>query len=161
MMNTRIFTAAAALMLGVGATAPAFAQAPGQTQAVELTGDVKVVRQVTTAGKTSETLEEPGQVLPGDRLVFTTRYKNGGKDAATDFVVTNPLPAPVKLTKVDGFDVSVDGGKTFGALAGLKATGAGGTPRAAELGDVTHVRWRVASIAPGASGEVRYFAEVR
>ena len=157
MMYTRIFTAAAALALGAGAIAPAFAQAA----AVELTGDVKVVRQVTANGKTSETLEEPKQVLPGDRLVFTTRYKNGGKEPATDFVVTNPLPAPVKLTKVDSFEVSVDGGKSFGALTALKAAGADGKPRAAELGDVTHVRWRVASIAPGASGEVKYFAEVR
>lgn len=156
-MYTRIFSAAAALALGAGAIAPAFAQAP----AVELTGDVKVVRQLDRGGKTTETLEEPNQVLPGDRLVFTTRYKNGGKEPATDFVVTNPLPAPVKLVKVDGFETSVDGGKTFGALGTLKVTGADGTARAAELGDVTHVRWRVASIAPGASGEVKYFAEVR
>lgn len=152
-----ILSAACAVMLGAGAIAPAFAQAP----AVALKGDVKVVRQVVENGQTKETLEEPSQVLPGDRLVFTTRYTNGGAEPATDFVVTNPLPAPVRLAKVDSFEVSVDGGKTFGALAQLKAAGADGAPRAAELGDVTHVRWRVASIAPGASGEVKYFAEVR
>lgn len=152
-----VFTAACALALGAGVWAPAFAQVP----AVALKGDVKVVRQVTENGRTSEKLEEPNQVLPGDKLVFTTRYTNGGAEPATDFVVTNPLPAPVKLARVDGFEVSVDGGRTFGALAVLKAAGADGKPRPAELGDVTHVRWRVASIAPGASGEVKYFAEVR
>ena len=157
MMKHRILAAAAALAIGAGVVSPAFAQTP----AVELKGDVKVVRQVTENGRTSEKLEEPNQVLPGDKLVFTTRYKNGGAEPATDFVVTNPLPAPVKLAKVDSFEVSVDGGKTFGALAALKAAGADGKPRSAELGDVTHVRWRVASIAPGASGEVKYFAEVR
>lgn len=151
-----ILAAAVALTFGTGLAAPAAAQA-----AVALKGDVKVVRQVSENGRTIERLEDPNQVLPGDRLVFTTRYTNGGDKPADDFVVTNPLPAPVKLAKVDSFEVSVDGGKTFGALAALKAAGADGKPRAAELGDVTHVRWRVASIAPGGSGEVRYFAEVR
>ena len=155
MSHRRLLSAFCAIALGAGVTAPAFAQA------VELKGDVKVVRQVTENGKTTEKLEEPNQVLPGDQLVFTTRYTNGGTQPATDFVVTNPLPGPVKLAKVNGFEVSVDGGKTFGSLAALKATGADGKPRAAELADVTHVRWRVASIAPGASGEVKYFAEVR
>ena len=158
-MNTRpILSAICAIVLGAGLATPAFAQA---APAVALKGDVKVVRQVTANGKTAEKLEDPTQVLPGDRLVFTTHYSNSSDKAVDDFVVTNPLPAPVKLAKVDSFEVSVDGGKTFGALAALKATGADGKIRAAELGDVTHVRWRVASIAPGASGEVKYFAEVR
>lgn len=156
-MSHRLLTTIAAIALAAGVTAPAFARAP----AVALEGDVKVVRQVTENGQTREKLEEPNQVLPGDRLVFTTRYTNSGAQPATDFVVTNPLPGPVKLAKVNGFEVSVDGGKTFGQLAALTATGADGKPRAAELADVTHVRWRVASIAPGASGEVKYFAEVR
>ena len=156
MMYHRILSVAGALAL-VGALAgPAFAQGK-----VALQGDVKLVRQVTENGKTAEKLEEPSQVLPGDQLVFTTRYTNGGTEPATDFVVTNPLPGPVKLAKVNGFEVSVDGGKTFGALAALKAAGTDGKTRPAELGDVTHVRWRLASIAPGASGEVKYFAEVR
>lgn len=158
MMFRTTLIAASAMMLGAGAITPAFAQS---APAVALKGDVKVVRQVTENGTTREKLEEPNQVLPGDRLVFTTRYTNGGSQPATDFVVTNPLPAPVKLAKVDSFEVSVDGGKTFGAIAALKVAGADGKLRAAELGDVTHVRWRVASIAPGASGEVKYFAEVR
>lgn len=156
MMTTRILSAVAALALATGLAGPAFAQA-----GVALKGDVKVVRQVTENGQISEKLEEPTQVLPGDKLVFTTRYTNGGAEPATDFVVTNPLHKAVKLAKVDSFEVSVDGGKSFGALATLKAAGADGASRAAELADVTHVRWRVASIAPGASGEVKYFAEVR
>ena len=158
-MIHRILTAACAIALGAGPTVPAFAQAAAP--AVTLKGDVKVVHQMTENGKTIEKLEEPSQVLPGDKLVFTTRYTNGGAQPATDFVVTNPLPGPVKLARVDSFEVSVDGGKTFGALTALKTAGADGKPRAAALSDVTHVRWRVASIAPGASGEVKYFAEVR
>ncbi len=154
--HRHVLLAACVMMLGSGVAAPAFARGT-----VALKGDVKVVRQVAENGKTVEKLEDPNQVLPGDRLVFTTRYTNGSDKQVDDFVVTNPLPSPVKLAKVDSFEVSVDGGKTFGALAALRAAGADGKPRAAELGDVTHVRWRVASIAPGASGEVKYFAEVR
>lgn len=149
--------AATALVLGTGAAVPALAQ----PAAVTLEGDVKVVREVVDNGKTREALEEPNQVLPGDRLVFTTSYKNAGDKAVTDFIVTNPLPAPVKLMKTGDFEVSVDGGKNFGALAALSAASADGQSRTAELGDVTHVRWRLASIAPGASGKVTYFAEVR
>lgn len=160
-MTNRILVFAGAMAFMAGAAAPAVAQAGAPAAAVALKGDVKVVRQVTENGQTRETLEEPNQVLPGDKLVFTTRYTNSGAEPATDFVVTNPLPGPVKLAKVDSFEVSVDGGKTFGALAALKVAAADGTSRAAELADVTHVRWRVASIAPGASGEVKYFAEVR
>lgn len=157
MKQHRILAAACALMIGSGLAVPVLAQST-----VALKGDVKVVRQVVADnGQTVEQLEDPNQVLPGDKLVFTTRYTNGSDKPVDDFVVTNPLPAPVKLAKVDSFEVSVDGGKTFGALPALKAAGADGKPRAAELGDVTHVRWRVASIAPGASGEVKYFAEVR
>ena len=158
MSHRHFLSALAAIALAAGVYVPAAAQG---TPAVALKSDVKVVRQVTENGATRETLEEPAKVLPGDRLVFTTRYNNSGSQPATDFVVVNPLPAAVKLAQAGAFDVSVDGGKTFGALTALKVPAAAGTTRAAELGDVTHVRWRVASIAPGASGEVSYFAEVR
>lgn len=152
-----LLSAACALVLGTTVAWPALAQAAPVT----LKGEVKVVREVVENGKTRQTFEEPNSVLPGDRLVFTTHYSNPGDKPVTDFVVTNPLPAPVKLAAAGAFEVSVDGGKTFGTLASLKAVGADGKPRAAELGDVTHVRWRLASIAPGASGDVSYFAEVR
>lgn len=157
MMKNNILIASLALALAAGLVAPAAAQ----PQAIALAGDVKVVRQVTENGQTRETLAEPTQVLPGDRLVFTTRYSNASGQPVEDFVVTNPLPAPVRLAQSGEFSVSVDGGKSFGPLAAARVTGADGKPRAAEPGDVTHVQWRLARIAPGASGEVRYFAEVR
>lgn len=149
-------SAAGAFALAAGLAAPAFAQ-----PAVSLAGDVKVIRQITENGQTRDTLEPLNQVLPGDRLVFTTRYRNTAGAAVDDFVITNPLPGPVRLSKAGDFAVSVDGGKTFGAFAAAKVPGADGKPRAAELADVTHIQWRIASIAPGGAGEVTYFAEVR
>lgn len=160
-MSHRLSSILGAFALAAGLSSPAFAQSTPASPAVALEGDVRVVRQVTENGRTSEKLEEPSQVVPGDKLVFTTRYVNNGAEPATDFVVTNPLPAPVRLSRADNFKVSVDGGKVFGELASLKITDATGAQRAAELGDVTHVRWTLDSIAPGASGEVTYFAEVR
>lgn len=155
-MIRRILSAASALALIASPAVPALAQSN-----VDLTGDVKVIRTLTENGKTRETLDEPERVLPGDRLVFTTRYANTGTEAAEDFVITNPLPGPVKLAQVGEFQVSIDGGKNFGPLRTLKVEGNGGEQRTAELSDVTHIRWTLPRVAPGDSGQVRYFAEVR
>lgn len=78
-------------------------------------------------------------------------------------MVTNPLPSAVALASdsASGTEVSVDGGKTWGQLGSLKVAGTEGTPRAATAADVTHVRWIIPSIAPGASGEVQYHGIVR
>ena len=47
------------------------------------------------AGRKHIVLEEPKSVMPGDRLVFILNYRNAGRLPASDFVVTNPLPAAV------------------------------------------------------------------
>ena len=36
-----------------------------------------------------------------------------------------------------------------------------GATRPAELGDVTHVRWTIARLAPGEQGSLSYFAVIR
>ena len=59
------------------------------------------------------------------------------------------------------FDVSVDGGKTWGKLSQLSVTKPGASARAAEAADVTHVRWVIPVIAPGAAGTLEYHAVVR
>ncbi|WP_228241769.1 hypothetical protein [Porphyrobacter sp. GA68] len=137
--------------------AAAFVAVPALAQDnVALTSEVHVVRVVD--GK--EQLDPPASVLPGDRLVFTTRYRNAGSVSVDNFVVTNPLPAPVVLASDGAFAVSVDGGRTFGPLAEQRIT-EDGAARAATTADVTHVRWNLPSIAPGAGGELSYFATVR
>jgi len=147
---------AAVLMAG-----PALALA--QASPVSLKGDVKLEKTVTEDGKTSVQLLEPKVVVPGDHLLFTTRYHNDGAQAVTNFVVTNPLPSAVVLAPeaTDTTEVSVDGGKTWGLLSALKVSDDKGSARAAQAGDVTHVRWTIAQIAPGAAGQVEYHAIVR
>lgn len=130
---------------------------------VALVGDVKLEKTVTEGGKTRTEVSEPKVVVPGDRLLFTTRYTNSGKVAVTNFVVTNPLPPAVVLTHepAQGYVVSVDGGKTWGPLTAARvADGKGGT-RPATASDVTHLRWTIPTIAPAAAGMVQYRATVR
>lgn len=130
---------------------------------VALAGDVKLEKTVTENGTTRIELREPKVVVPGDRLLFSTRYTNGGKVPVTNFIVTNPLPKAVVLNHepAQGYVVSVDGGKTWGPLATARVSDGRGGWRAATATDVTHLRWTIATIAPGATGMVQYRATVR
>lgn len=133
--------------------------------AIALDSSVFVEREMPTAGgKTKTVLEEPKVVIPGDRLVFILQYRNTGTQSAKDFVVTNPMPAPVAYqgTSDTVAQVSVDGGKTFAPLASLKIRETDGTERAARPEDVTHVRWVLREpIAAGAQGKLSFRGVVR
>jgi uncharacterized repeat protein (TIGR01451 family) len=131
---------------------------------VQLNSDVLVERTVTENGQTRVTLEEPSAVVPGDTLVFVLRYENTGRQAATNFVITNPLPQAVRYTgTVDaGASVSIDGGRSWGALGDLRVREADGTMRPARADEVTHIRWAFAQpIAAGQSGRLMFRGIVR
>ena len=108
-MNKIILTAATALLATIAA--PVSAQA---TQPIELKGDVQLDKVVVENGREKHVMVEPKVVVPGDKLVFATAYRNTGATAVSNFVVTNPIPAGVALDQGDApmADVSVDGGKT-------------------------------------------------
>ena len=153
-----MLAAAAALAL------PAVPLAAQNNSAIALTGDVKAVKVITEAdGKERTDLVEPSTIVPGDRLVFGTDYANKGSEIVTNFTVTNPLPAAVRLAPDadPAIEVSVDGGKTFGVIAALTIANSDGTTRPAAHADVTHVCWVLASIVPGASGKLTYPAIIR
>lgn len=148
------------LTLSVMALSPVYA-APANP--VTLHGDVKLEKTVTEAGVSQVVLSEPKVVVPGDRLLFSTTYRNEAAQPVTNFVVTNPLPGAVVLAAESAatLDVSVDGGKSWGKLVTIKVSDGKGGQRAAVAADVTHVRWVVPSIAAGGSGTVDYHAIVR
>jgi len=153
---------AMAMAAAISLAAPLSAQ--GASAPVSLTGDVKAEKVIVGAdGKERIELVEPTAIIPGDKLVFGTDYASKGAETVNNFVVTNPLPAAVRLApEADpALSVSVDGGKTFGALAALTITSSDGTTRPATHADVTHVRWVLASIAPGESGRLTYPAIIR
>ena len=132
---------------------------------VALASAVYVERAVTGAdGTTRVVREEPKLVTPGDKLVFVLTYKNAGTAPAESFVVTNPIPASVSFVASEspGADVSVDGGNSWGSLAGLKVKAADGSLRPAAASDITHVRWLFAKAIPvGGSGNLSFRGIVR
>lgn len=132
--------------------------------AVSVNGDIKAEKTVTAPdGKTRVELVEPETFLPGDRLVFGQNYVNTSADVVTNFTITNPLPEAVRLAPDadPALELSADGGKTWGKLGSLSVTNSDGTTRPATHADVTHVRWVLASIAPGASGRVAFPVIIR
>ena len=157
MNNLKILAALAftfPLLLGA---APASAQ-----DQVSLAGGVKVERTELVGGVEQKVLAEPTDVVPGDRLVFSTSYRNAGSEAVENFVVTNPIPGAVVLAQDDAaFQVSVDGGTKFAALSGLTVAAEPSGTRPAVAADVTHIRWTLARLEPGASGSLSYYAFVR
>ncbi len=143
----------AALVASVPATAK---------DTVVLSGIVQLERIVTEDGKARKVLAAPEGVVPGDRLLFTTSYENSGGEPVENFVVTNPLPAAIRLAEADAaFQVSVDGGVTFGDLSAIKIEDAEAGARAAEARDVTHIRWTLERLDPGAQGNLNYYGIVR
>lgn len=162
----------AGVVLIAGSAGQSFAAAPAPTAVsrpaaasapVELRGDVKVEKLVTENGKEKLVLAEPKVVLPGNRLLFTTAYRNVSAKPVEQFVVTNPVPSAVMLTDQSAASliVSVNGGKTWGRLAAQTLTDAKGLKRPAQASDITHVRWILALLAPGANGTLSYHAIVR
>lgn len=137
------------------------AAAAAQERPIKLQSDVKLVRQAQQGGATE--LVAPESVVPGDTLVFTTSYRNEGASTVNNFVIVNPVPADLVLTDeaASTTEVSVDGGKNWGRLADLKIVKEDGQERPATIEDITHMRWVFASVAPSATGEVKFSARVR
>lgn len=149
------------LFAAAAAASPALAQSANP---VQLNSDVLVERTVNENGQTRVTLEEPSAVVPGDTLVFVLRYENTGRQPATNFVITNPLPQAIRYSgSVDsGATVSIDGGRTWGALSELRVREADGSVRPARADEVTHIRWAFAQpIAAGQSGRLMFRGIVR
>ena len=140
---------------------PARADAPPP---LELVGYVKLQKVTTTAsGERAVEWVEPQVVVPGDRLIFGTRFANKGAQPIEQFVVSNPVPASVSLSgEADpALLVSVDGGATWGRLGELEIVQGDGTRRAALPADVTNVRWVLPAVAPGESGTLEFPVTVR
>lgn len=153
------------MLVALAVPAVAFAQAQPAANGVTLKSETYVARATTDAqGKPKNDLFPATRVLPGEPLVFVLSYENGGTKPASGFVINNPVPPQVSYTGVEQpwAIVSVDGGKTFAALATLKMKGADGKLRGAIPGDVTHIRWNFAQpIAPKAKGRVMFYGLVK
>jgi uncharacterized repeat protein (TIGR01451 family) len=140
------------------------AQAEGRQAPLELVGYVKLEKVTATpSGERQVEWVDAERVVPGDKLIFGTRFANRGDVPIERFVVSNPVPASVAVSgELDpALLVSVDGGATWGKLAELGVVQSDGSRRAALPGDVTHVRWVLPAIAPGESGQLEFPVTVR
>jgi uncharacterized repeat protein (TIGR01451 family) len=145
-------------------TALATPSAAEPSSPLELTGFVELERAVTDeTGERRVERVEPKVVVPGDRLIFGTRFANIGTQPIERFVVSNPVPASVSVTPDIDPDVlvSVDGGKSWGRLGELEVVDADGNRRAAQASEITNVRWVLAAIASGETGQLEFPVTVR
>jgi hypothetical protein len=121
----------------------------------------------TVAGKTTHQIVDPSvthdKVIPGSHIVVELTYHNNLAQPINNFEYVDPLPAPLMLDddSASQFDVSVDGGKTFGKIANLVVVDAKGNHRAAQAADVNAIKVVIAQIAPGATGTIQFHAIVR
>lgn len=120
------------------------------------------------SGKKEKKRQVLTRALPGQEVIYDITYRNAGSKPAEKVVVNNPVPKGLVYQPGSAqgagtlAEVSVDGGKTYGALETLKVAGADGKPRAAKAADVTHVRWTLSTaLKSGAEGKVSYRAVLK
>ena len=162
------FLAAALLIALMGAGLATLSPAPAQTKSAVALESVIEVESKDAAGTLSYRSPKKGNVVPGDNLRFSIYYANTSDEPASALSVTNPIPNAVEFVRVeeDWALLSVDGGKTFGALADLTVTetntaGVSET-RAATPADVTHIRWKLdRPLGPQEKGSLRFHGRVR
>ncbi len=161
--RTSIKTALIAGLLAFAA--PAFAQQSG-TLDVSTTVQKEVV-ETNESGETTTRLVDAETVIPGERVIYTTTFRNVGSDPATNVVITNPISE--NLDYVDGsafgpgmrLEFSVDDGATFADADSLTVEDDAGMRRANGT-DYTHIRWTLTNaLAPGAQGVVRFTAVLK
>lgn len=154
----RAFFAVVALL---GASSLAFAQA-GSPIHIDSSAYQEV--EVTAAdGTTSIKLEPAASIAPGGVVVYEIKYRNNGTQAATNVAINNPVAEELVFLEasVAPSAVSVDGGAHFGNLGDLTVAGEDGASRPAQPADITNLRWTVATLAPGGSGQVSFRARVK
>lgn len=151
------------VLTAIAATVSLYMPAQAQERPVELSSAVQLVRPADAATGKAEELVEAASVVPQDLLVFSVSYKNVGGDTVSDLLIVNPVPASVRVTEqsASAGEVSVDGGNSWGKLGELVVTRADGVKTPATVDDISHLRWKIAAIAPGQAGAVTFRATVR
>lgn len=131
---------------------------------IQITNAVYQEVDDTADGDVVKKLVPVARVVPGDDVIYVISYSNKGENEATDVVIDNPIPDELTFVddgKTPATSVSVDNGKTFGALDALFVLGADGEPRPARTDDVTNLRWVLDRLAPGTAGAVSFRARVK
>ena len=138
--------------------------APASEPKIQLQSDVMaIVPGTDDQGRAILELAQPEEFTPGTKLSFGMNYSNAGTQTATNVTGTSPIHPSVRLAPDADPEliVSVDGGKSFGTLDTQAVEKTPQDTRPATHADVTHVRWTIASIAPGESGRIAFPVIIR
>lgn len=152
------------LLSGTLVAGAAYAAAGGSIELKTLAQQQKIT--VASDGTKHIEIVPAGRVLPGTEVIYTIRYRNVGKKAAGNIVVSDPIPQHMNYVadsatgKGTDISFSVDGGKHWASSPDkLEIDNGNGTTRIATAKDVTNIRWIVKGrLAPGANGSVGFHA---
>ena len=138
------------LGLVIGSFASLIAGAAFAQSAVDISRSVYVERSAGGA----RAIEPASTLRKGDKGVLVMEWRAG--DARRGFTVQSAVPRDLAFQRAasEAVEVSIDGGRSWGRLGGLKVG-----DRLASVEDVTHLRWRVA--AGSDRGMLSYSAVVR
>jgi uncharacterized repeat protein (TIGR01451 family) len=127
----------------------------------------KEIRIVDESGEERIKRVPASLVTPGEEVVYSIYASNVGTEPAENVVVTDPIPKNMTYrggtASGDGTEItfSVDQGKTYDAPENLIVLDEDGTPKQAEPGDYTHIRWhRAGPLAPGETQRLEFRARL-
>jgi uncharacterized repeat protein (TIGR01451 family) len=125
------------------------ASVSAKQSAIEITSEVnELIHVMDDQGKKQQKIIAAAEVTPGDRILYTTSFKNNGAEASDNIIITNPIPVHTRY--LDGsakgehcvITFSIDGGRVWGDAKTLKVRQKDGQFRAATAADYTHIRWK-------------------
>lgn len=136
--------------------------------------EIKIVAEkevvVVKNGQKTKKMIATKKFAPGETIQYTLTYKNSGTEAATNAVVSDPIPEgtayiPGSATEAGELTFSVDGGKTFNKPALLsyeiKSNQGKSEKRVASPEQYTHIRWVIDKIPAGTNGSLNFKVKVK
>lgn len=138
----RIITALSVSFLTLAASLPA--------SALKASQEVLSEKVVIQADGTERMMQVKSEMFkPGDRLVYVLNIENDGAKAASNFVITMPVPQEVKYLAGTAESAqalvtySADGGTSFARREDLNVMDKLGNTVPASDNDISHIRWKV------------------
>lgn len=133
---------------------------------------IEAEKEVTVTENGEEVIKRvpAAEAAPGETVIFTITYANTGDEAATNVVVSDPVPegtayVPGSATETGEVTFSIDGGETYKkpSLLTYEVTSTDGATeeRTASPEKYTHVRWQIPEIPAGEQGQVSFRVEVQ
>lgn len=133
---------------------------------------IKAQKEVTVSVKGKDVKKKIAAkgFLPGEEIIYTLSYVNSGTEAATDVLITDPIPAgtsyiPGSASEAGELTFSLDKGKSFKkpTLLVYEVKGSDGKAqkKVASPEEYTDIRWTLPSVPAGGKGSVSFKVKVK